>query len=235
MQDLRKEKEALFFISCFLTWSEIQPWLSIDKTKNGEIAHKDINGTSAPEEQCLRNRNCKDLKLFGDFLCRDRWDTGVHSNAIWTKFCKISEKFLSHMIHQGCLCSRHFPTLFHSQCFFYISIVDVKLYMAFETRGLYVSVNIKPSYPCNIVIFTQNVNFLVWHLFHRNQKYFLSNILHISPFKCVCHCKTSGRELCKSPSIWHVQIWMFRELTFFTTKTAGSVWRLLILWGGVWF
>ena len=86
----------------------------------------------------------------------------------------MSEKFLSHMIHQGCLCSRHFPTLFHSQCFFYISIVvsRCKMYMAFETRGLYVSVNIKPSYPCNIVIFTQNVNFLVWHLFHRNQKYF---------------------------------------------------------------
>ena len=47
-----------------------------------------------------------------------------------------------------------------------------KMYMAFETRGLYVSVNIKPSYPCNIAIFTQNVNFLVWHLFHQNQKYF---------------------------------------------------------------
>ena len=51
---------------------------------------------------------------------------------------------------------------------------------------------------------------------------FFSNISHISSFKCICHCKTSGGELCKSTGIWHVQIWMFREPTFFTTKNCST-------------
>ena len=45
----------------------------------------------------------------------------MHFNAIWTEFCKLSDKFLSQMIHEGCLCSRHpdFPTLFHRPWLFY--------------------------------------------------------------------------------------------------------------------
>ena len=63
-----------------------------------------------------------------------------------------------------------------------------------------------------------NVQFLGLTLFRSKKCSFFSNISHISSFKCICHCKTSGGELCKFTGIWHVQIWMFRERTFFSTK-----------------
>ena len=68
-----------------------------------------------------------------------------------------------------------------------------------------------------------------WNLYHCFYAALVEILLkYFTPsFKWVCHCKTSGRELCKFGGIWHVQIWMFPEGTcFITIKAVQPVWRL---------
>ena len=178
--------------------------------------------------------------------------------AIWVlnfANCPLTN-FLSQIIHKGCLCSRHqpwFPNSFSpclplplphfSKQFCHTSSSDKEQILQFyqsvwvhETRGLNFNVNLKPSNIENFMWKWDLGIFSFWalELFASTKCSFFSNILHISSFKCICHCKTSGAELCKFTGIWHVQIWMFRERTFFSTKTAESVWRLGI-GEGVWF
>ena len=100
--------------------------------------------------------------------------------------------------------------------------------MVCETRRLYVKVNTKPPDTLatlaspfgNHILKSVPLGFYP-ALVEILLKYFTPS------FKWVCHCKTSGRELCKFGGIWHVQIWMFPEGTcFITIKAVEPVWRL---------
>ena len=125
------------------------------------------------------------------------------------KFGKSSEKFPSSMIYQGQLFSLltnfesrpatlHFVLIFLKHCLKDFLKKHLSKCMVCETRRLYVKVNTKP--PDTLATLASPFGNHILKSVPLGVQAALVEILlkYFTPsFKWVCHCKTSGRELCK--------------------------------------